>query len=104
MALVNMKNRQNSVKKTNSIISIELLNYEGPVLVAHSARKNKIFIITDEHKNIIEVFSYKKFAKFLNGDLDIVDSTGRRFNYLSATNDAKPNLFLLEYIKSLICE
>ena len=51
---------------------IELLNFEGPVLMAY---KNKdTFIITDQWKEIVDVLSTQEIKDFINGKIDITDS------------------------------
>ena len=77
------------------INSIELLNFEGPVLVAHKAENTYepgkyIFIITDERKKIIEVFNTDRFTDFLMGVFDVKDSMNRYWNYPSESYEAKP--------------
>jgi len=77
------------------IDSIELLNFEGPVLVAHKTENTYepgkfIFIITDERKKIIDVFNTDQFTDFLMGVFDLKDSMNRSWNYPSESPEAKP--------------
>jgi hypothetical protein len=84
---LNMKN-----KKTKTA-SLELLNFEGPVLVAH--RHKGIFFITDEKQKVVEVLTKKEFNHFINGKTSIADTQNRTWNYPSCHNDAKPSKQLL---------
>jgi hypothetical protein len=77
------------------IDSIELLNFEGPVLVATKTENTYepgkfIFIITDERKKIIDVFNTDQFTDFLMGVFDLKDSMNRSWNYPSESHEAKP--------------
>jgi len=74
--------------------SIELLNFEGPVLKAHKTedvyeKGRFIFIITDERKCIIDVFDTIRFTDFLMGVFDVKDSMNRIWNYPSQSQEAK---------------
>jgi len=68
---------------------IELLNYEGPVLVAHKSKN--VFIITDEKKEIIDVLYGEEMQDFINGDFSVTDSKGRVWLYTKEHENAKPS-------------
>jgi hypothetical protein len=68
---------------------IELLNFEGPVLVAHKSRN--IFVITDEWKEVIDIFyGIEEMEDFLNGEFSVTDTKGRNWMYTKENGDAKP--------------
>jgi hypothetical protein len=73
---------------------IELLNYEGPVLVAHKSKN--VFIITDEKKEIIDVLYGEEMQDFINGDFSVTDSKGRVWLYTKEHQNAKPSQEKLE--------
>jgi hypothetical protein len=66
---------------------LELLNFEGPVLVA--TKNHNLYIITDEWKEIISVLIEEEFLDFVDGSFSIVDSRGRRWNYGDQHRDAR---------------
>jgi hypothetical protein len=68
---------------------IELLNFEGPVLIAHRAEDN--FIITDEWKNIVGFFSKEEMNAFISGEISVKDNSGRIWIYPNESIEAKPN-------------
>jgi hypothetical protein len=79
-----MKNKKSKTR------SIELLNFEGPVLVAH--RYKNIFFITDEFQKLVKSFTKKEFLSFIEGKISVHDSSKRKWNYLEQHSDAKPNV------------
>lgn len=69
---------------------IELLNYEGPVLMAH--RGKNVFVITDEKKEIIDIFyGIEEMVDFLKGEFSVTDSKGRTWLYTKEHENAKPS-------------
>jgi len=76
----------NKVKKFKQL---DLINYEGGVLVA--CRIKSIFIILDQWKNIVELLNCKELTAFINGEFGITDSSGKTWMYPEAHQDAKPN-------------
>jgi hypothetical protein len=68
---------------------IELLNYEGPVLVAHKSKN--IFVITDEKKEIIDILYGDEMQDFINGEFSVTDSKGRTWLYTKEHSNAKPS-------------
>jgi len=73
---------------------IELLNLEGPVLMAHKSKN--IFIITDEKKEIIDVLYGEEMQDFINGDFSVTDSKGKVWLYTKEHESAKPTLEKLQ--------
>ena len=78
---------RNKHEKTK-IESIELLNFEGPVLKAHRAKNN--FVITDEWKNIVSFFCREEMCAFIRGEISVTDKSGRRWIYTNEDTGAKP--------------
>jgi hypothetical protein len=68
---------------------IELLNYEGSVLVAHKSKN--IFVITDEKKEIIDILYGDEMQDFINGEFSVKDSKGRTWLYTKEHSNAKPS-------------
>jgi hypothetical protein len=66
---------------------IELLNFEGPVLMAH--KKKDTFIITDQWKEIVDVLSAQEIKDFISGKIDITDSRQRTWSYTAQHEDSK---------------
>ncbi len=67
---------------------IELLNYEGPVLVAHKSKN--VFVITDEKKEIVDILYGEDMQDFLNGEFSVTDSKGKNWLYTKEHSNAKP--------------
>jgi len=69
---------------------IELLNFEGPVLVAHKSKN--VFVITDEWKEVIDIlYGVEEMEDFINGEFSVTDTKGRTWVYTRESNDAKPS-------------
>lgn len=74
---------------------IELLNFEGPVLVAHKSKN--IFVITDEWKEVIDIlYGVEEMQDFINGEFSVTDTKGRTWMYTKEHSDAKPSTEKLE--------
>ena len=71
--------------------TLELLNFEGPVLVLKKNDKDS-FKLYDEWNEHIATWNREDIYEFLNGNIAIVDSQGREWNYTSVSKDAKPLL------------
>lgn len=74
----------------NKFEKIELLNFEGPVLVA-TLVPNKGFVITDEDKLIVDFLTTEGLKQFIFNQKIIVDSRGRKWDYSKESESAKPN-------------
>lgn len=78
---------------------LELLNFEGPVLMAH--RVKNIFVITDQWKEVVDVLIGNEMEDFINGEFSIVDSRGKSWIYTNEHSSAKPNTeALTDFIKA----
>jgi len=70
--------------KKGRLQKLELINSEGPILVAHRAGTDS-FILTDEWKNPIIALSAEQFENFIVGEFSVIDSDGRSWNYSKYT-------------------
>lgn len=59
---------------------IELLNSEGPILIAK--RKMGCYLIYDRHKHNIAIQTHQQFKDFLSGKNTLFDSDGREWNFI----------------------
>jgi hypothetical protein len=69
------------------IRKLDLLNYEGAVLKAYKYKN--FFIIIDQFKEIVDILTSQKLKNFIDGKIDLVDSTEKAWNYPSAHEGAK---------------
>ena len=87
-------------RKTPRYESIELLNFEGPVLKAHRCdsvlAEGHIFLIADEWKEPIAFMNREQLENFIAGNVSIIDTHGRTWNYAKQSAEAKPNPTKLE--------
>jgi hypothetical protein len=75
--------------------SIELLNSEGPILVAK--KKNNLFHIIDEHKNTIAILYEREIQSFVHGDMMIHKNEEKKYwKYSEYPGDMKPDLKKLD--------
>ena len=82
-------------KKEKRENSIELLNSEGPVLLAK--KKNNLFHIIDEHKNMVAILSEREIQSFVHGDITIPkNNSNRHWKYSEYPGDMKPDLKKLD--------
>ena len=72
---------------------IELLNSEGPILVAE---KIVTYRIVDQFKEVIAHLSESEMQDFIHGDMRLIDSEGRDFKYSEYPGSMKPNLKKLD--------
>jgi len=83
------------LNKTQNLPKLELVNIEGPVLVAykfHSDETNEMYVIYDEwHKEPIARFHKAELLEFINGKRTISDSHERIWNYAKQHSDTKPS-------------
>ena len=66
--------------KKGRLPKLELINSEGPILVAHRAGTDS-FILTDEWKNPINALNAEQFENFIVGEFSVIDSANRAWNY-----------------------
>lgn len=81
------------MSKPHRYPSIDLLNFEGPVLKAYrcdSLLEDGIFLIVDQWKTPVAFLSLEQFTAFLIGDFTIMDSAGQAWNYPSEIDEVKP--------------
>lgn len=68
---------------------MELLNSEGPILVAE---KIVTYRIVDQFKEVIAHLSESEMQDFIHGDMGLIDSEGRDFKYPEYPGSMKPDL------------
>lgn len=87
------------MNKARKFRKLELLNFEGPVLMAH--RVKNTFVITDQWKEVVDVLIGNEMEDFINGEFSIVDSRGKSWLYTNEHSSAKPNAeTLADFIKA----
>jgi hypothetical protein len=74
---------------------IELINSEGPILIAQKRGENG-FTIIDKHKKSIAVLSKEEIYDFVHGNMVIGDSKGDTWKYSELPGSMKPNLKKLD--------
>lgn len=72
---------------------MELLNSEGPILVAE---KKVLYEIKDQFKNVIANLTESQMQDFIHGDMRLIDSEGRDFKYAEYPGSMKPDLKQLD--------
>jgi hypothetical protein len=70
--------------------TIEILNYEGPVLSL--SKEDGQFIAIDQWKTPIAKMTQLGVCAFLYGDITLVDSKGKAWNYPNEHKDAKASI------------
>jgi hypothetical protein len=85
----------NQTKVPQKPQKIELLNSEGPVLVAYkfyTDTANEVFVIYDEwHYDPVARFHKAELLEFVNGKRTISDSHERIWNYTEQHEGMKPS-------------
>lgn len=66
---------------------MELLNSEGPILILE--KSNDIFILRGTDKKVLGCLTKDEVLNFLNGNLSIIEGTGKVINYLSYPESMK---------------
>ncbi len=94
----NMRKNNINKKQNKNLCSIELLNFEGPVLSA--TKFKKLYIIQDQWKNIVDILSEDEIKLFIDGEKTISDSQGKAWNYKKEHKDAKPTIEEMTYFLS----
>jgi len=69
---------------------IELLNSEGPILVAYKAPDNRFYIF-DQWKSFVAVFEKDLMEDFVLGNESILDSKGTLWSYHNISDNMKPS-------------
>ena len=81
------------MSKPHRYQSIDLLNFEGPVLKAYrcdSILEDGLFLIVDQWKTPVAFLNLEQFTAFLVGDFTVMDSAGQAWNYPSEAESTKP--------------
>jgi hypothetical protein len=78
------------MNKSRKFLKLELLNFEGPVLVAHRAKK--VFVITDQWKEVVDILIDQEMEDFINGEFSIIDSKGKSWLYTKEHSNAKRSI------------
>lgn len=73
--------------KENSLKKLEILNFEGPVLVAHKVQDT--FVIMDQWKKVVGVLEAADMTNYINGEFSIFDSQGKGWLYTNESDGAK---------------
>lgn len=68
-----------------------LLNYEGDVLRMKRVGHNQ-FLIEDQWKNSLGVYTASFIKDFIEGKVEIVDSSNHAWNFAEAHENAKPTV------------
>jgi len=71
--------------------SLELLNFEGPVLIAEQTELGT-YLIFDQWKNAVNELSRNELIQFFDGNFEIEDSSGKFWNWSIEHDDAKPSI------------
>jgi hypothetical protein len=79
-----MKNKNNREKR------LGLLNFEGDAVWAKKAEDDE-FVIYDQWDGIMEILSKQDFLRFLDGEIELVDGEGKKWNYMREHVDSKPS-------------
>ena len=67
---------------------LELLNSEGPILVAYKEHDD-LYYIFDTKKILVSILDYDGIIAFLEGDHIILDSMGKSWNYVNESDGMK---------------
>lgn len=67
---------------------LELLNSEGPILVAYKEH-NDLYYIFDTKKILVAIFNFDSIMDFLHGKLTILDSSGKSWDYVMESSGMK---------------
>ena len=73
--------------RKNSKKSLELLNFEGPVLLA--VKDSDGIKILDQWKKEVAHLTVEELIQFMNGGITITDSEGKTWNYTKEHEGAK---------------
>lgn len=85
---------------------IGLINYEGNCLEA--IKNGDLIYIKDQYGVELRVITPMGLLNFMDGEFDIVDSRGNKWNYPSESEDSKPRMSkvyeFLDYKNNLYSE
>ena len=93
-------------KPQTTINKIGLINYEGNCLEA--IKNGDLIYIKDQYGVELRVITPIDLLNFIDGEFDIVDSRGKKWNYPSESEDSKPRMSkvyeFLDYKNNLYSE
>jgi hypothetical protein len=69
---------------------LSLLNFEGDALWAKKAGKDE-YVVYDQWSSIVDVLTEDDFLNFLDGKLELSDSSGKTWNFRKEHYEAKPH-------------
>jgi hypothetical protein len=75
---------------------IGLINYEGDAVWAKKAGDDE-FVVYDQWDGIMEILTREDFFRFLDGDLELMDGEGKKWNFKKEYTEAKPSYKTLFY-------
>jgi hypothetical protein len=75
------------INKLKKFKKLEILNFEGPVLVGY--RYNDTFVIADEWGVLVNILSKNQMSNFIEGKFPIIDSNGKSWLYTNEHSSAK---------------
>ena len=78
------------MNKAKTTRSIEIINYEGPVLKLVGSEFGVIAI--DQWDNPVAEFNFSSLLSYLRGEISIYDSKGKKWHYPSQSAEAKTDL------------
>lgn len=84
------------MKKNRKILC--LINYEGCCIEVEKTENGK-FAIFDQSNHIVDILSLEEFCKWIDGEIEFVDSKGKKWKYTDEDINAKPKtLKLLKFL------
>ena len=93
-------------KPQTTMNKIGLINYEGNCLEA--IKNGDLIYIKDQYGVELRVITPMGLLNFMDGEFDIVDSRGNKWNYPSESEDSKPRMSkvyeFLDYKNNLYSE
>lgn len=72
-----------------NIKSLELLNFEGPVLKSYRAGEH--FVITDQWNKLCGILTSDEILDFINGKEPIIDSSGKKWVFTKESEESRPD-------------
>ena len=93
-------------KPQTTMNKIGLINYEGNCLEA--IKNGDLIYIKDQYGVELRVITPMGLLNFMDGEFDIVDSRGNKWNYPSESEESKPKMYkvyeFLDYKNNLYSE
>ena len=66
------------------------MNFEGDAIWAKKAGEDE-FVVYDQWDSIVEILTRDEFFNFLDGNLELADSEGKKWNFRNEHVNAKPS-------------